>query len=186
MAHKTISWSIPRPMGRHQPIMKSQRTITRRTVWSLTAGVIALVITTDPSWAAAAKKQDDRGRYLVIIAGCNDCHTAGYADAAGKIPEKDWLTGDRIGWRGPWGTTYASNLRLAIHKLTEEQWLTTAWTVEFRPPMPWYILREMTDQDLRAIYRFIRGLGPAGNTMPDFVPPDREPPQPYILFPAAP
>jgi hypothetical protein len=46
---------------------------------------------------ASGKSRDDRGRYLITIAGCNDCHTAGYADAAGKIPEKDWLTGDRIG-----------------------------------------------------------------------------------------
>lgn len=166
--------------------MTSLKTTTGVTVWGLAIGVLALVIAVDPSWASPEKKRDDRGRYLVIIAGCNDCHTAGYADAAGKIPEKDWLAGDRMGWRGPWGTTYASNLRLAMQKLTEEQWLTTARTIEFRPPMPWYVLREMTDQDLRAMYRFIRSLGPAGEKMPDFVPPDREPPQPYILFPAAP
>ena len=132
------------------------------------------------------KKQDDRGRYLVIIAGCNDCHTAGYADAAGKIPEKDWLTGDRIGWRGPWGTTYAVNLRLYMQQLSEEQWLTIARAAEFRPPMPWYILREMPDQDLKAIYRFIKNLGPAGEPAPAFLPPTQEPPEPYILFPASP
>lgn len=134
----------------------------------------------------AEKKLLERGRYLVIVAGCNDCHTAGYADAAGKIPEKDWLMGDRIGWRGPWGTTYSSNLRLAMQRLTEEQWLTVARTVEFRPPMPWYVLREMTEQDLRAIYRFIKSLGPAGEPAPAFVPPDQEPPKPYILFPDTP
>ncbi|MCP9440369.1 MAG: hypothetical protein NNA20_04520 [Nitrospira sp.] len=135
---------------------------------------------------SSPKKPTDRGRYLVIVAGCNDCHTAGYADAAGKIPEKDWLMGDRIGWRGPWGTTYSSNLRLSMQRLTEEQWLTVARTVEFRPPMPWYILREMTEQDLRAIYRFIKSLGPAGEPAPAFVPPDQEPPKPYILFPDTP
>lgn len=135
---------------------------------------------------SSPKKPTDRGRYLVIVAGCNDCHTAGYADAAGKVPEKDWLMGDRIGWRGPWGTTYSSNLRLAMQRLTEEQWITVARTVEFRPPMPWYILREMTDQDLRAIYRFIKSLGPAGEPAPAFVPPDQEPPKPYILFPDTP
>jgi mono/diheme cytochrome c family protein len=166
--------------------MTALRTTTGVTVGGLAIGVLVLVIAVDLSSAASEKKRDDRGRYLVTIAGCNDCHTAGFADSAGKIPEKDWLTGDRMGWRGPWGTTYASNLRLAMQKLTEEQWLTTARTVEFRPPMPWYILRAMTDQDLRAIYRFIRNLGPMGEKMPDYVPPDREPPQPYILFPSAP
>lgn len=44
----------------------------------------------------------ERGRYLVKIAGCNDCHTAGYAISAGKVDEKQWLTGDALGWRGPW------------------------------------------------------------------------------------
>ena len=62
------------------------------------------------AFAEAPKKADlkslDRGRYLVKIAGCNDCHTRGYAETAGKVPEKQWLTGDQLGWRGPWGTTY--------------------------------------------------------------------------------
>src|SRR5688572_14743607 len=48
----------------------------------------------------------DRGRYLVQVSGCNDCHTRGYAEKAGKIDEKDWLLGDVLGWQGPWGTTY--------------------------------------------------------------------------------
>ena len=29
------------------------------------------------------EKTEERGRYLIKIAGCNDCHTAGYAEAAG-------------------------------------------------------------------------------------------------------
>lgn len=100
------------------------------------------------------KKTEERGRYIIKIAGCNDCHTAGYAEAAGKVPEKDWLKGDTIGWRGPWGTTYASNLRLSMQNLSEDQWIQVSRTVEFRPPMPWFALREMTEHDLRAIYRF--------------------------------
>ena len=125
----------------------------------------------------------DRGRYLVKITGCNDCHTPGYAETAGKVPEKDWLVGDKTGWRGPWGTTYSSNLRLYFQDLSEDQWVTIAHTVEFRPPMPWFALRDMTEQDLRAIYRFIRSLGPAGEPAPDYLPPQKEPVGPYILFP---
>jgi mono/diheme cytochrome c family protein len=59
-------------------------------------------------------QQIERGRYLVKITGCNVCHTPGYTQKAGKVPEKEWLTGDRLGWRGPWGTTYAGNLRTYI------------------------------------------------------------------------
>ena len=170
--------------------MRSTGNILRGTLYLLAAGFLTSTIIAGGGQSASAelktpaKHDDGRGRYLVIIAGCNDCHTAGYADAVGKIPEKDWLTGDRIGWRGPWGTTYATNLRLHMQHLSEEQWLTIARAAEFRPPMPWYILREMTDQDLRAIYRFIRNLGPAGEQAPAFLPPTQEPPQPYILFPS--
>ena len=138
-----------------------------------------------PSDKKLDKKTEERGRYVIKIAGCNDCHTPGYADAAGKIPEKDWLTGDTIGWRGPWGTTYSSNLRLYMQNLSEDQWIQVSRAVEFRPPMPWFVLREMTEEDLRAIYRFIRHLGPAGQPAPNYLPPNQEPPQPYILFPSS-
>lgn len=53
-----------------------------------------------------------RGRYLVKTSGCNDCHTPGYTASGGKVDEKLWLTGDTLGWNGPWGTTYPTNLRL--------------------------------------------------------------------------
>lgn len=91
-----------------------------------------------------------------------------------------------MGWRGPWGTTYASNLRLYMQKLSETQWIKIARSDEFRPPMPWFALREMTEQDLRAIYRFIRNLGPAGEPAPAYLPPDKEPHGPFILFPSSP
>lgn len=130
------------------------------------------------------KKTENRARYVIKIAGCNDCHTTGYAEAAGKIPEKDWLKGDSMGWRGPWGTTYANNLRLYMQNLSEDQWIKIARSVESRPPMPWFALREMTEQDLRAIYRFIRQLGPAGEPAPAYLPPDQEPKGPFILFPS--
>ena len=56
--------------------------------------------------AVAPNAQIERGRYIVEIGGCNDCHTAGYAEAGGKAAETDRLKGDRLGFRGPWGTTY--------------------------------------------------------------------------------
>jgi mono/diheme cytochrome c family protein len=127
-----------------------------------------------------------RGKYLVVIGGCNDCHTPGYAPTNGKVPEKDWLIGDRLGWRGPWGTTYAANLRQYMQDLTEAQWVTKAKALETRPPMPWANVRAMTTQDLRAMYRYIRHLGPGGDPAPAYLPPDKEPPPPYVAFPAPP
>src|SRR4051794_28751380 len=68
----------------------------------------------------------ERGRYLVKVSGCNDCHTAGYAMAGGKVPEGQWLMGDKLGWRGPWGTTYPVNLRLYMTSMSEVGWVNTA------------------------------------------------------------
>ena len=75
-----------------------------------------------------------RGQYLVKITGCNDCHTPGYASAGGKVADALWMTGDAFGWRGPWGTTYASNLRLIADKMTEEQWVTMGKSLISAPP----------------------------------------------------
>ena len=127
----------------------------------------------------------ERGRYLVRTSGCNDCHTPGYPEAGGRIDEKLWLTGNPVGWRGPWGSTYPANLRLVAQGMSESQWLVHARN-EWRPPMPWFALRDMTDGDVASIYRYLRHLGPAGTPAPTFVAPDREPAGPFFSFPAAP
>ena len=132
--------------------------------------------------SAADKALVDRGRYLVATAGCNDCHTPGYPQSGGRLEEKVWLTGDRLGWRGPWGTTYAPNLRLLASKMTETQWMARARS-EMRPPMSWVNLRDLRDGDVRAIYRWLKYMGPAGEPAPAYLPPDQIPPPPFVQFP---
>jgi len=124
----------------------------------------------------------DHGRYLVRIAGCNDCHTPGYMANAGKVDEKVWLTGDRLGWSGPWGTTYAVNLRLYMKDMTEAEWLNTARNMKARPPMPWFTFEAMSDRDLRAIYRYVKTLGPGGEPAPAYLPPGEAPKGPFVQF----
>jgi mono/diheme cytochrome c family protein len=143
--------------------------------------VALLVAASLPAFAEDA--QVKRGRYIVAIAGCNDCHTPNFAPSNGKVPEAQWLTGDALGWRGAWGTTYATNLRLSMQALTEDQWVAKAKNLTARPPMPWFNVRRMSESDLRAIYRYVRHLGPAGKPAPDYVPPARMPQGPYVQFP---
>lgn len=126
-----------------------------------------------------------RGKYLVQTTGCNDCHTAGYAFSGGKVEKKLWLTGDALGWRGPWGTTYASNLRLLVKDITADQFVVLSRS-ELRPPMPWFNLRDMTDRDVKAIYAYLKHLGPAGEPAPQYLPPDKMPAGPFVQFPAPP
>lgn len=124
----------------------------------------------------------ERGRYLVRIAGCNDCHTNGYLLGNGDVPEQVWLTGSALGFRGPWGTTYPPNLRLYMQGLSEDDWVTRAQNLVTRPPMPWFNLKRMNEQDLRDMYRYVRHLGSPGEAAPTAVGPDEEPETPYILM----
>ncbi|MBL7688553.1 MAG: cytochrome C, partial [Bdellovibrionaceae bacterium] len=90
----------------------------------------------------------ERGRYLLRITGCNDCHTPMYGPRNGDVPDKDWLTGVPVGWKGPWGTTYATNLRQRVAQMSEEQWVSYAKSLKSRPPMPYFALNEMQERDL--------------------------------------
>lgn len=152
----------------------------------------------NPSDAPASTRRDGHvvmtvgdsvqaGRYLVQIGGCNDCHTPGWDRAPGKIPESDWLTGVPLGWQGPWGTTYAANLRLFIPTMTEDAWVKLAHTRTALPPMPWSTLNDMSEQDLRSVYQFIKSLGPKGQQTPPDLPPGQKPKTPYLeLLPKMP
>jgi hypothetical protein len=142
-------------------------------------------LTPEDSAKAPGAESIARGRYIALIGGCNDCHTRGYAGRGGKVPETEWLLGNAVGYRGDWGTTYAANLRNYIHGLTEDQWVTFAHSAQLRPPMPWFTLRAMSDPDLRAFYRFVKYLGPAGTAAPAYEPPGQAPQAPAVEFPRA-
>ena len=138
------------------------------------------------AWAAPPEdEQLERGRYLVQIAGCNDCHTENYLLAPERTPEDTWLLGTSLGWSGPWGTTYPSNLRLILPQLSEAQWLHLARNANYRPPMPNHALRLMSDDDLLSIHRFVSNLGQAGKPAPAFVPPPGKPSGPIVVFPSS-
>lgn len=144
------------------------------------------VLVSYPFSASAEKgtelSSSGEGRYLLLIAGCNDCHTKGFILAAGKIAETEWLTGDVLGWSGPWGTTYAPNLRLLLQNMSEDAWVGFAHDLKARPPMPWWTVRTMRDGDLRTLYRMIKSLGSKGHSAPAYIPPGRKPEPPYALF----
>jgi len=148
---------------------------------SLPAAAPTARVATSAAASAGGDPSVARGRYVVRIAGCNDCHTPGYNEAGGRLPEANWLTGSRVGFRGPWGTSYPSNLRLTVGAMTEDQWVVFA-RAERLPPMPWFSIAAMSEPDVRAIYRFIRALGPSGERAPAPLPPGKESALPFIPF----
>lgn len=123
------------------------------------------------------------GAYLATITGCNDCHTAGWQAAQGKIPDADRMAGSNLGFKGPWGTTYAANLRTIAARQTEDRWveiLTTNDGGHGRAPMPYANTAVMSQADLRAMYRYLKALGPKGSRAPRGIDPGVEPQTPYL------
>lgn len=172
-----------------------------RTLFLLTSAVaVTAAATTQPRRADARQPQrhavrdtgyvtamtdSAAGDYLAIVGGCNDCHTPSWETSNGRTPQRERLTGNPVGYRGPWGTSYAANLRIAASRVSEDRWvriLTTADSGEGKPPMPWMNTAQMSQRDLRNLYRYVHALGPAGERMPRGVKPGVEPKTPFILF----
>jgi len=162
----------------------SARTLWRASVVLTFAWIALPVGAADASSRPVPRDRDvERGEYLVMIGSCNDCHTPNYLAKGAKTPVDVLLTGSKVGWRGSWGTTYAPNLRLLFQEMTDVEWVFMARSIERRPPMPFYSLNALSEGDARAIYRYIRWLGPTGDRAPAFVPPDKVPPMPYVQYP---
>jgi len=151
------------------------------------AAIVAIAVAADRiGRAVAAGDAVQRGRYLVEIGGCNDCHTAGYAASGADVPESQWLLGDALGWNGPWGTTYAPNLRLQLASMDKADFRHYARTLRTRPPMPYWALNAMRDDDLDALLAYIQSLGPAGAPAPAALAPGIAPGGAVVRFPAPP
>lgn len=85
-------------------------------------------------------------------------------------------------WSGPWGISYAFNLTpeeiTGLGIWTEEMFISALRTGRHMgtsrpilPPMPWQNFGQATDDDLKAIYAFLRALPPITNEVPQPVPP---------------
>jgi mono/diheme cytochrome c family protein len=171
-----------------------EESMLKRIAWVVMAACVAFTLVPASALSAEKKKSAkpanskliERGRYLSIIGGCNDCHTPGYLVSEGKVPQAQWLLGGDLGWRGPWGTTYAPNLRLTVSAMSEAQWIPYIRELRRRPTMPWFNVNQMTDGDLKALFAFIKTLSPVGPPATAYLAPDQEPKPPYFQLMAPP
>jgi mono/diheme cytochrome c family protein len=141
---------------------------------------------------AAAKSEVERGRYLVITMGCNDCHTPGTLFGAPDFKRE--LSGSELGWRGPWGTSFPRNLtpdpETGLGKWTAEEMANTLRTGVRKdgsvllPPMPWPNTSQMTEADLHALVAYLRSLPPVSHAVPKALPPGGEYAGPIVTLPA--
>lgn len=98
--------------------------------------------------------------------------------------ENPWgaATAGMTAWTGPWGISYASNLtpdpETGMGSWTEEEFIQTLRTGKHRgsgrailPPMPWQPLAAATQEDLSAIFAYLRSVSPVKNAVPAPQPP---------------
>ena len=132
--------------------------------------------------AVQAASMEKAGEYLTVVAGCNDCHTENWSKSEGKVPPEERMSGMKVGFRGPWGTVYGKNLRTIVQRMSEDRWvkvLTTADSGDGKPPMPWWNTAQMSERDLRAMYRYVKSLGTKQNGVPRGLPAGKEPTTSY-------
>jgi mono/diheme cytochrome c family protein len=146
--------------------------------FAATAGLFAISIAN----AAAGEVSVEEGLRLALVGGCHDCHTDGYAISGGQIDPENALRGSAIGFQGPWGTTYPSNLRITLSNMSEADFIEYGHTFKTRPPMPWFNVHAMKDDELRSFYRYVKSLGEPGMPAPHYVELGVTPITPFIVF----
>jgi mono/diheme cytochrome c family protein len=162
---------------------------------------------------AAGQSAAERGKYLVTVGVCHDCHTPKTFGPTGpqndlsralsghpaneKVapvpmsalgPDKWGALGNNhfTAWAGPWGVSYARNLTpdmtTGLGSWTEEMFIKTIREGKHQgegrpllPPMPWPEYKLMTDDDLKAVWAYLRTLPPINNAVPDPTPPEAMP-----------
>lgn len=140
---------------------------------------------------AAASSLVERGRYLVMTMGCGDCHTPGTLYGGPDFARA--LAGSELGWRGPWGTSFARNLtpdpETGLGKWTAED-IENALRTGVRkdgsvllPPMPWPNLVQMSEPDMKALVAYLRSLKPVKHAVPKALPPGGEYAGPVVPLP---
>lgn len=80
---------------------------------------------------------------------------------------------------GPWGVSYAANLTpddTGIGNWTEAQFLKAIREGKSKgldgarpllPPMPWEVVRNMSDEDLKAVFAYLKSVKPVKNVVPN-------------------
>lgn len=145
-----------------------------------------------------------RGKYLVNVIGCGDCHSpkvmtpqgpqiidslhlSGYPSSRPLVKTdvsvmKDGyvlMNGDVTAVVGPWGVTYAANITsdaTGIGNWSEEQFIIAMTEGKYKglrnarnllPPMPWQNFKQLTKEDLSAIYLYLKSTKPVNNVVPN-------------------
>jgi hypothetical protein len=102
-----------------------------------------------------------------------------------ELPRGPWqvvVSGTLTSWSGPWGTSFTANLtsdrETGLGAWTEQNFIDTIRTGRrmgkgrpILPPMPIPVYNNFTDEDLAAIFAYLRTLPAISNKVPEPRPP---------------
>lgn len=180
------------------------RTMTSLSIGAvLSIAAVALMVELSPAGNTGSEKQLlERGKYLVNIMVCNDCHTPFKMGPKGPEPDMSrelsghpqdlimpavpqigngpWVwagAGTNTAFGGPWGTSFTANLtpdpETGLGKWTEETFIQAIRSGRHEgqgrpilPPMPWPQFRNASDEDLKAVFAYLRSIKPIKNRVP--------------------
>ena len=157
----------------------------RRVLLGIAVAVTALVLTGSLSALGVAdRKAVERGKYLVTLGGCTDCHTPGYF--FGKPDTPRYLGGSEVGFEIPGlGVFHGPNLtpddETGLGRWSEQDIVTALQTGkrpdgrELAPIMPWRALASLTPADVEAIAAYLKTLPPVKNKVPGPFGPSEKP-----------
>jgi mono/diheme cytochrome c family protein len=152
----------------------------------LSAAVAAVTVGIVGYWRAEAadREQVNRGKYLVTLGLCTDCHTPGYF--FGKPDMARFLAGSEVGFEVPGlgvfhGRNLTPDVETGIGTWSADD-IVNAIQTGTRPDgrilasiMPWHAFAELTKQDAYAIAAYLKSLPPIANTVPGPFGPTEQP-----------
>ncbi len=86
---------------------------------------------------------------------------------------------------GPWGVSFTANLtpdmETGLGRWTAETFIATLRTGRHEgkgrpllPPMPWPMIRSLTDEDLQSVFAYLQSLPPIRNRVPSPIDPEEQ------------
>jgi mono/diheme cytochrome c family protein len=147
------------------------------------ASAVGVAAATSMLPTAQAQTPVERGHYLVVAAGCTDCHTPGFF--FGKPDMAKYLGGSDVGLEIPGlgvfpGRNITPDKETGIGNWTDEQ-IAAALTTGKRPDgrqlapfMPYEALSQLTKEDVAAIIAYLRSIPPVNNQVAGPFKPDEK------------
>jgi cytochrome c553 len=166
----------------------------------LTAAV-GLVAQSSAKSAAAPSQAEKiaRGKYLMTIGACNDCHSPKIdaqqtpdpkrpfsgrpqtTQAPSENPKEIHASLDLTAWAGPWGVSYGANLSPdpetgLKNRYTEAAFIKTLRTgkkpegEDLQPPMPWALYKVLSDDDIKSMWAYLQTIPAVKNNVKSATP----------------